>query len=174
MLVLGQLELAVQVRLDVIGRPQPLHTRLRDARGGSHGAAAPAPQMRRRLTDRLQHPPHLRLREPGLAPSSGRIRQPRQAPLPIAPAPLPDGRPRGAQLRGDGLLIQSFNSQQNDSGALPIPNCHRVRTHSTLQLLRLFWQYLQGHPPHGSRLPVPVLPVWHQSGISKGICETLH
>ena len=86
----------------------------------SHGAAAPAPQMRRRLTDRLQHPPHLRLREPGLAPSSGRIRQPRQAPLPIAPAPLPDGRPRGAQLRGDGLLIQSFNSQQNDSRALPI------------------------------------------------------
>ena len=67
------------MRLDVVGRPQPLHARRRDAGGASHRAATPPPQMRRRRHRLLYHFLHRPRRQPGLAPAARRDRSIRPA-----------------------------------------------------------------------------------------------
>src|SRR5882724_9928339 len=155
LLVVRQFEGAREMRLDVIGRPQPLHARRRDASGAGHRAAAPSPQMGRRryrlLDDLLGRP----LRQPRPAPAPRSIAQSCQPVPRKTPDPAVDLQARYAHPFGDLLLPQPLRAQQDDLGAPPLAYRHRAGANPAPQLPSLLQPQLD---PLTSHDPSPNSP----------------
>src|SRR5215472_831173 len=102
------------MRLDVVGGPQPLHARRRDADRARHRPAAPAPEIGRRPHGALQHLLGGPFGQPRLAATSRRIAQPGQPIGRKPPGPTIDLQTRYAQAFGDVLLGQSLGAQEDN------------------------------------------------------------
>src|SRR5207245_3033405 len=107
---------SAEVRLDVIGGPQPLHARRRDADGPRHRAATPAPEMRWRRHRLLHHLLGRPVGQPRLATASRRIAQSGQSLGRKTPDPAIDLQARYTHPFGDLLLGQTLGAQQDDLG----------------------------------------------------------
>src|SRR6516165_7819439 len=133
--VVGQFEGPRQVRLDVVGRPQTLHARLRNAGRARHRSAAPTPQGGRRRHRLVQHHAHRRRRQRRFAAAPRRVVQSGKTLRQKALTPVVHRRPRHAEAGRDLPLRHALGPQQDDLGPLPVPHRDRGRPHAALQLL---------------------------------------
>src|SRR6516165_6135226 len=117
--------------LDVVGGPQPLNARCRDADRARHRATAPAPEIGRRRHGALQYLLGRPFRQPRLAATPRRIAQSGQPVGRKPPDPAINLQTRYAQAFGDLLLGQSLSAQQDDLRAR-----RRSRTETVLARVR--------------------------------------
>src|SRR5215469_16461069 len=142
------------MRLDVVGGPQPLYARRRDADRARHRPAAPAPEIGRRPHGALQHLLGGPFGQPRLAATSRRIAQPGQPIGRKPPGPTIDLQTRYAQAFGDVLLGQSLGAQEDNFRAPTIADRDRARASPAAQLLSLVRLQLDAAPSHDC------LPQW--------------
>lgn len=135
--VVRQFESPGQMRLDLVGCPDALDARRRDADLPSHRAHAPACTVRRglgRLGDQLLL---LRLRNRRFASSARGIHQPRQPQARKPAFPADNRRPADAGFGRRAPLRAPLRPQQDDPGPLDQTLRRRWRRNQTLQLRTL-------------------------------------
>src|SRR6516165_4674227 len=141
--------------LDVVGGPQPLNARCRDADRARHRATAPAPEIGRRRHGALQYLLGRPFRQPRLAATPRRIAQSGQPVGRKPPDPAINLQTRYAQAFGDLLLGQSLSAQQDDLRAPAIADRDRARARPAPQLLSLLRLQFDARPSHDCLPPRP-------------------
>src|SRR5215469_16310684 len=138
LLVLGQLEGARQMRLDVVGRPQALDGGFRHAGPAGHGPAAPSPQRGGRRHHFVQNHAHRLEWHRGLTPAACGVLQSGQTVGEKPLAPKVDRYPRYADTRGDLVLRHPRRAEDHNLRPLPVAHGHRRRVDPAFQLAALF------------------------------------
>ena len=119
--VLGELERADLMRLELVITPDPVNGRGGDPRRRRKPPRAPLrTPVRRRLQRHRQHPLHLRVVDLARTPRPRRGLQPLQPPLAEVPPPQPDRRKRHTHLRRDLRVRRALSRTQHD------PRAHRL------------------------------------------------
>jgi len=110
-----QLECAGQVRLDLVGRPEALHARRRNADLSRHRTNAPASPVGRGLRRQRKNLFLLCVRDRRLRPTTRRLLESRQSQAGKAALPTDHRRSAHADLGGRRLLTATRRTQQHDA-----------------------------------------------------------
>ena len=114
-LVIGEFEGASAVRLEIIGRPEPLHGILGESQVARHAPAGPPLASVRRLDHLGQHASSFSGIQSAGAAWSWSLLQAGQTQIHEPLPPQTYGRRAGGQLSGDLVVVESLGGQQDDT-----------------------------------------------------------
>ena len=119
--VLGELEIAHPVGLQLMGRPESLHARFAQAGFAGHRAHAPGSAVRSLRARQTQSPPDSLRRKPRLASASRGVLEPLQALGRPSLPPTTNGQKTHRLLLGDLLVGESPRQPQDDPSPENLP-----------------------------------------------------
>jgi hypothetical protein len=131
--VLGELESAHPVGLQLVGRPEPLHTRFAQPGLPGHRAHAPGPAVRCPGARQTQGPSDRLGRKLRFASPSRRIFEPLQASGGKALPPASNGQKTNRLFLGDLFVGESLSQAQDDPGSENVPLAAGLGVHDTVE-----------------------------------------
>jgi hypothetical protein len=132
--VLGELEAAHPVGLQIVGRPESLHARFAQAGFAGHRAHAPRPALRSLRARQTQGPPDSLGRKPRLASTSRGVLEPHQALGRPSLPPTTNGQKTHRLLFCDLLVGESPRQPQDDPSPENLSLTAAFRVHDTHKL----------------------------------------
>src|SRR5262245_25387682 len=153
--VFGELEMTHPMGLQLMGRPEPLHTRFAQPGLAGHRAHAPSSSVRSLRAHQTQGPSDRLGRKLRFASPSRRIFEPLQASGAKALPPASNGQETDRLFLGDLFVGESPGQAQDDPGSENLPLAARLGPHDAVEFsllaLRHFNRYRCWHNRHPTK-----------------------